>query len=46
MKIEMNSLGMLIVTPESGVEKYALDKWLDENLEGKTNINIGVKQLE
>lgn len=35
MKARINKNGFLILTPEADIEKYALDKWFEENQKKK-----------
>lgn len=43
MKAKMNKEGKITITPEDGIEEYALDKWSSENKMSHDKIEIKTK---
>lgn len=39
MKAEINEEGVLTITPDTGLEVYALGKWAEENMDGSGTMN-------
>jgi len=43
MKVEINSNGNLVLTPETSLENYALDKWYEGyNSKGKETLTVNL----
>lgn len=46
MKVSINKYGLLIITPESELEEWAIKIWCDTQVDDISNIDILIEEYE